>query len=485
MKSVPALAALFPLLAACGSFGAQPEPAAPAQPVIGEDSKAAVRKQEAAAEQQEQAMGDPEKQQVDQLEKQLVDGLKFSLGQKEAMPGMPPPESASTTVTDLRKAKIKLRLEPVTDQNGKPVADSFLQVKNSYADRVMELSRKMSDGKATAAEKKEIQAGAKYAGRLNDLSMQLGNLSRAAVTANSLVQSGALTTLLRVSNMLKTRKQMEMDVTAEDYAKVKTWIARQRRVETIGGLALATVATYQGVLNEEGNPAALDELANASLKAFPVSAQVTDDEAKAYVKNLTGNIAQVKAQYEAMMRKTWGDTVYEQRYKSGIDAMFAQADPSTVKSASQIAADAQAGYDADLQKCARGEAISAGSLVGPARCKQAREATLAGKPIPKSLQEDNAGQGGGGLGGALGSFVGGAMASFPMLNVINASLEGIAALQKGDVRGALKAAAGILPGPAGTVLKQGLQTVDKVLAVKDKVDTAVKTKGASLVQQKL
>lgn len=460
------------------------EPAPKQQgPVVGDDVKTAVRTQEDAADKAMAAAGDAEKQQVDKAEQELIASLKFALGQQAAMPGMPPPDTASSVVTDLRKANIKLRIEPITDQNGKPVADNLLQVKDSYTDRVMALSRKLSEGKATAAEKKEVQSGAKYAARLNDIKMQLGNVSRATMSANSLAQTGAMTTLMRIAGMMKTRKQMEMPVNDADYTKIAGWMARQRRTEAVAGTSLAVLATYQGVLNEGGNPQALDELAKSALQAFPMDIKVSDQEAKDYVKNLNGNIAAVKTQYEAMMRKTWGDATYESRYKSGIDAMFAQADPSTVKTATQIANETQVKYQADLQKCGRGEAIDPGSMVSGPHCKQAREAVLAGKPIPQTLAGDSvasdSGNAGGGIAGAVGNLIGGAMSSIPALNVISASLEGLQAIAKGDPRGALKAAIGLVPG--GSLLKQGLQTADKVLAIKDKVDTAIQTKGASLV----
>lgn len=490
MKRIAPFAILvLPFLTGCGpllqafSGGGAHKPQQAQGPIITDDQKAAVRTQEDAGDKAMAAMGDPEKQQTDKAEQDVVSALKFSLGQQPAMPNMPPPESASATVTALRKANIKLRIEPVTDQNGKAVADNFLQVKDSYTDRVMQLSRKMADGSATPAERKEVTTNAKYAMRLNDLKMQLGNISRAAMMANSNARTSALTTMLRIAGMVKTRKQYEMEMNDADYAKVKGWLTRQHRIEAIAATSLAVLAVYQAVLNDGGNPQAIDELATNALKGFPLDIQATDDEAKAYVTGLDGNIQAVKQEYEATMRKRFGDAVYEAQYKAGTDAMFRQADPSSTKTISQIVGDTNAKYKEDLAKCGRGEPISPGSMVGPARCKEAREAVQNGQPIPDTLgggSSDDSSSGGGLLG---------ALKGFPGFGIISATIDGVQAIAKGDARGALRAAASIVPAlPGGNYLKMGLDAADKVLAIKDKVDqtkqkidNAVQTNGASLV----
>jgi hypothetical protein len=446
----------------CGFLmpGAQPANASGSGPAVTSEQKEAVRKQEAEAEKLEAQMGDMEGEQTERMEKDLVKALKLALGQQPISPGMPPSESSSTVVKELRTAKVKLSIEPVVDQDGKPVADQFLQVKDGYTDRVQQLSRKIAEKKATPAEMKEIQAGSKYVMKLQDIKMQVLNVSMVTMQSNSQVQTSSMTTMLRVAQMVRTRKMMEMELSEEDYAKIAKWLARQRRVELIAATSMGVLATYQAVINDGGNPQALDALAEHTLKAFPLKPEVTTAEAKEYAANLKGNVLEVKGRYEGMMRKIHGDAKYERQFKGGIDAMFAQAaGAQNQKSVSQITADTNAKYNEDLEKCARGEAISPGSLVGPARCKEARKARESGQPIPAKL-----GDGGGEAkseGGGIGGLLGGAAGMFPALSIISASLDGIQALAKGDPKGALKSAIAMAPG--GGLVKEGLGMAAKLL----------------------
>ena len=57
------------------------------------------------------------------------------------------PYPASEAVAELRKAKIKLWMAPVVDAQGKPVADQFVELKDSYTTKVTKLSRKLAEGK--------------------------------------------------------------------------------------------------------------------------------------------------------------------------------------------------------------------------------------------------------------------------------------------------------------------------------------------------
>ena len=465
----------------CGMLlpGGQPSNATTSSGVVVTDEqKDVVRKQEAAADRMEQETGNLEVEQIDRMEKDLVKALKFALGQQPAAPGMPPPETSSSVVKAHRKANIKLRIEAVTDQDGRAVNDNFLQVKDSFTDRVQQLSRKMAEQTATAAEKREIMDGAKHVMKLNDLKSQLSQVSLVTMTSNSQMQTSSLTTMLRAAGMVRTRKQMEMPVTSADYARVARWLERQRRIEAIAATSMGILATYQGVLNDGGSPAALDALATASLKAFPLRVAVTEAEAKDYVANLTANTAQVKASYEGMMRKVHGSAKYERQYKGGIDAMFRQAESAaSQKSVSEMAADTTAQYKVDLAACGRGEAVAAGSLVSGPRCKEARQAALRGEPIDGAAAPAREASSGGLL-GAIGGMI-------PGLSVIKGSLDGLQALMKGDAKGALGAALSMVPG--GALVKQGIAVATDVVASVEKAKDGLGAvrEGLSLAQKLL
>jgi hypothetical protein len=428
---------------------------APQQPLVSDEQKDAVRKQEAAAEEMEAKMGNQEEEQIAKAETDLTKAVKVALGKEAMNPGMPTPETSSNAVKAIRDAKIKMRIEQVTDQNGKPVANNFLQLKDSFTDRVQQLSKKISEQKATKAEMKEIQDGAKHVAKLNDLKQQVLNISMATMTSNNTLQTSSMTTMLRVANLVRTRKQMEMEMNDEDYARVAKWLGRQRRIEQTAAVSMGILATYQGVINDSKDPAALDLLCEKVSTSFPEKPTVTTAEAKDYVKNLKGNVTKVKGEYEAMLRKVHGDEKYNAQFKGGIDAMFAQAEGAeNQKSVTQMAADTNAKYKEDIGKCARGEPISPGSLVSPPRCKQVREASQRGEPIPDSLDASNAApeasSGGDGILGML-----------PGFNIIKASIEGVSALARGDAKGALNAAVGLVPG--GGPLRDTFTQVSKML----------------------
>jgi hypothetical protein len=427
----------------------------PQQPLVSDEQKDAVRKQEAAAEEMEAKMGNQEEEQIAKAETDLTKAVKVALGKEAMNPGMPMPETSSNAVKAIRDAKIKMRIEQVTDQNGKPVANNFLQLKDSFTDRVQQLSKKISEQKASKAEMKEIQDGAKHVAKLNDLKQQVLNISMATMTSNNTLQTSSMTTMLRVAGLVRTRKQMEMQMNDEDYARVAKWLTRQRRIEQTAAVSMGILATYQGVINDDKNPQALDVLCEKVATSFPEKPTVTTAEAKDYVKNLKGNVTKVKGEYEAMLRKVHGDAKYDAQFKGGIDAMFAQAESAEKqKSVTEMAADTNAKYKEDIGKCARGEAISPGSLVSPPRCKQVREASLRGEPIPDSLDASNAApeasSGGDGILGML-----------PGFNIIKASIEGVTALAKGDAKGALNAAVGLVPG--GGPLRDTFTQVSRML----------------------
>ncbi len=457
-RSFAALLPVCLMLAGCNllmpHMGAGSPDANKAEPgKVTDDVKQAVRKQEAAADQMEAQMGNIENEQVERAEKDLVKALQQALGKQAAAPGMPPPESASVAFKAIRDGKIKVRLEAVVDQDGHPLNDNFLQLKDSYTDRVQQLQRKMVEKTATPAEMKEIQSGAKYAMKLSDLRQQVMTLSMVTMTSNSQLQNTSMTTMLRIAQMVKTRKQMEMEMNDADWGRIKKWLERQHRIETIAAASMGALTIYQAILNNNGDPKALDGYAEKAVTAFPVQASVTDDEAKNYVKNLKGNIAAVKTEYESMLRKVHGDAKYEAQYKAGIDAMFRQAGEQP-KTPAQVMSETNAKYQQDLEKCGHGEPISPGSMVSGPKCKEARQAALEGHPLTASgapaAEESSSG---GGLGALLGAI--------PGLNIVKASLDGIQALAKGDVKGAFGAAVSLVPG--GGPIKDALNNASSML----------------------
>ncbi len=485
----PSLLALV-LLATAGGTGCaalMPRPAATGDAHEGstykvpEQDKAAVRRQEAVADAQEGQTFNVEDEQFDRFEKDLRKALAVALGQESQVPGQPPPESASTVLTALRKTPLQLRIEPVLDQDGNPVNEQFLQLKDSYTTRVTQLSRKLAEGKASRAEMKEVQQGAKYAMKLGDLRQNVLNVSMVTMQSNSAMQTSSMTTLLRVAAMIGTRRQLEMEMNAQDYARVAKWLARERRIETIAALSMGTLAAYQAVINDGGNPRALDALAESTAKAFPVRPTVSEQEARDYVANMKGTAAEVKSRYEAMMRKLHGDAKYEARYKAGVDAMFSQVDRmQNQKSVGQMVSETNAKYVADVEKCKRGERPDYGSLLSPPQCDAVRKATITGDtsdllPGTKKAFDATGGSpkaraGGGGVGGLLGGLIGksplgdtsdAALAAVPGLGSVASSVEGLRALAKGDPKSALNAAIGMVPG--GSLVKEGLGAVAKLL----------------------
>lgn len=382
-----------------------------------DERREAVRKQELAAEEAEKShpLAGLEDQQIDSAEQELIRSLRVALGKEPMAPGVTPLNSSGTILTQLRsEPQIKLKIEPILDRDGKPVSDNFLQLKDSSGERLQQLSGKIQAQTLSRAEMKEVQAGAKYAGELNALRQQVTTMSMVTMTSNSILQSSSMTTMLRVANLVRARNAAEMEMDADDYSRVKKWMARQRRIETIAAVSLGVLATYHGVVNRNIGPKALDLAVEKALEALPVKTTIADDEAKGYVKNLKGNVVRVKAQYEAMLREVHGNARYEQQYKSGIDAMFAQA---------------AAAHEEQL-------------ATGVANGTRQRSDVAVGSE-------------------ANGSRSGDVFGSLPGFNVIKASVEGVAALVNGDSRGALDAAVGLVPG--GGQLRDAFTQVLKMM----------------------
>jgi hypothetical protein len=453
---------------------------------VPKESQDAVRKQEQQAYSQADDSAD---QELDRLEKDALKAVKLALGKDASSPGMPPPESSSTALRGIQAAKMKVRLEPVVDGDGKAVNEDFFQLKDSYTERVQQLQRKIVEHKASKKEMREIQEGSKQIMKINDLRQQVMAVSMQVMMSNNHVLNSSLQQMLRVSQLVRSRKMMSMDINADDYALVRRGLERQKRAEAIAATTLAMLGTYQAVINDNGDPKALDIIAEATLKAFPVKAQVTDDDAKKYVSALGENVSKVKGRYEAMLRKVHGDARYEKQYKAGIDAMFKQAeDAQNQKSVGQMVNDTNAKYKADIEKCKRGEDPGPASMAGGPTCKKVFQAAQTGDtselpPGARKAFDETGGAPSGARGAPMGAKLGdreqnvvkgvtsavngdldGALDAagkmFPADGTIGASLKGINALRKGDAKGAIEAALSFVPVPG---LKDAFGLASKLL----------------------
>lgn len=446
--------------------------------VVPKESQDAIRKQEQQAYEQADEAADKE---LDKKEKSALKALKIALGKETYSQGMAPPESSANVLKALKAAKVDVRLEPVTNEDGKAVADNYFQLKDSGTERMQQLSRKLAEQTASKAEMREVQKISKHVMKINDLRMQVMNVSLAAMESNQGVVFGSLEQMLRVSNLVRTHKMMSMDWKPEDYALVKKGLARQKRAEAIAATTMAMLAAYQAVINDKGDPKALDVIAEGALKAFPIQVDVSDADAKAYVDALGENVKKTKARYEAMMRKQMGDKDYEKQYKQSLDTMFAQAESAqSQKSIGEMAADNGNKYKEDVAKCMKGEDPGPGSMAGGPTCKKLFQAAKTGdtSELPPGAKQAFLANGGGGGGAApkgksgaidaataaANGDAGGALDAagkmFPADSTIGASLQGIAALKKGDPRGAINAALGFVPVPG---LKDAFGFASKLL----------------------
>jgi hypothetical protein len=265
---------------------------------------------------------------VDELEKKALKAIRMSIGKQAWGPGQDPPESSSVAIRKLRAAKIKVRLTPITDEDGKAIDDNFLQLTDSYSERLTQQNRKIVEQRLSKAEMREIQQGSKSVLSVNDLRQPVMSLSLIAFEANMEVPSLHLMQMLDVAGTVRGLKFAGMTLDAADYAHFKKGLTRLKRVEAIAAATLALLATYQAVLNDGGDPKALDVVAEGALKAFPLKVEATDAEARAYAKDLTANIAKVRGRYEGWMRKAYGDAAYEKKYKAQMEPLFQYAESS-------------------------------------------------------------------------------------------------------------------------------------------------------------
>ncbi len=455
MTALRPSALLLLLGTACSLFGkssdtAEPQPPAP---VIEQGSKDTLRAGEAAMMANIAQMDE----QIDATEAKLRTALEAALGQAGPVAGSPVPAPASQTVADLKKAKITLQIEPVLDHTGKPLPSGLVELKDSNTDKMVELSRKMgSGGKLSKKQQKWMQTAAQKMTPINDLKAQVRVAVDPAMNSGWMITTGSTTTMQVVAGMVRSRRQMEMEWLDEDYAIVQQLLASQSRREAVGAVSIGLMASYQLAFAEGGDPTIVDTVAQASLDALPMKGEASLDDAKAYVENFDANVESAQVQYDAQMRKTFGDEVYEAKYKAGIDATFTQiAGASSAQSVTEMMAENNATYEEHLKMCARGEAPPPSTMVGPGKCKEAKAAAGSGGELSPDVLA--------GLLGGAGAVDGKAIAKKGILlalekipggKQVQRALEGVKALRDGDPSIALRLAADLvpLPGPAKMAL---------------------------------
>jgi polyhydroxyalkanoate synthesis regulator phasin len=445
---------VLPLLlcSACSLFGKSNDTAAPEpEPVISQESKDTARAGDAAALAQIQQMD----AQIEQNEAKLRTALEAALGTAPPFPGGQAPPPASETMAKLREAKIDLYITPVLDHTGKPVASGFVELKDSYTDKVQVLGRKMAEGKASKKEQKFVQDGAKHVMALNDLKAQVRAAVDPAMNAGWMVTTGSMTTMQMTANMIKTRRHMEMEWTDEDYALVQQLLSSQQRREAVAAISIGLMGAYQVAVADGGDPTVIDQVAQATLDALPMKGEATLEEAKAYVDNFEQNVESAHVQYEDMMRKTWGDEEYEAKYKAQIDNMFTQAAAATsTQSVTEMMAANNAKYEEHLKMCARGEEPPSDTMVGPAKCKEAKAAASGGQLSPDALAQLVGGVGDVDAKGMAKKGILLALDKIPGGKQVKRAIEGVKALRDGDPSVALRLAADLvpMPGPAKMAL---------------------------------
>ena len=394
---------------------------------------------------------------LEEREKAALEALRQVLGKASAHGGRAP-ESSTTVVTALRKTPIKVRIEPMTNDEGKAVSDDFVTLKDSYTDRVTALQQKIVEQTASRAEMKEIQDGSKYLLKVGDLRMQVMDISHTTYDANLHIQMDGLQTMMKNAMLLGHRRSMEMELDADDYAVIARSLERMRRAEALAAATMGMLAAYEAVINGGGDPKALDALASSTLSAFPLKPAVTEADAKQYVANMKGNIAAQKSKYEQMMRKTYGDAKYERKHKAEVDALFAQAESiQNMKSSREIMREKMgARGDETVPQDASAPAAASTPAAGGATPTPTAMGGGAAQRVAQGLGVADAAR----RGDATGA-LDGAAKMFAADGTIGSSLTGISALSKGDARGALTAAMNLVPG--GGLLKDGLSLAANLL----------------------
>lgn len=456
--SVVALAVLY---GACGPAPQQQPAEEPAASPIDEESKAVARQGDEQVIAAQKRMDEEINRHHDELKK----ALGAALGKEAPYPGQPAPAPASQSIAEVRKAGIELALTPVLDQSGKPVAGQFLQLEDSFSKRLQEISPKISAKKATKAEMKFVQDGAQHVPKINNLKAQVRLVVMPAMQSAWMVATGAMTTMATVANMIKTRKHMEMEWTERDYELVQQLLERQSRREAVAALSQAMLAAYQAVVNGKAEPKLIDDVASAGLEAMPLQGKASIEDAKKLVEKFDQHVAIARKVYEEQMRAAFGDAEYAAKYRAGIESTFASmAAATSTQSASELVAEVGKKYREDIQKCARGEKLDSGTMVGPQVCKDAKAAANPDGTLDPGKLDELAG---GAVARAKAKAEEGAFSlldAIPGVAQVKLAVEGVVALTEGDPAKALRIASELVPIPG---VSGALKTASGAVAAAD------------------
>jgi hypothetical protein len=263
--------------------------------------------------------------------------------------------------------------------------------------------------------------------RWNIVGAAVSQASLAVIEANMLTQVVNVRAMVVVATMKKHRDASGASWSGEDRAAVKRLLVDCRRSSTAGALATGLLAGYEGVINDNKDPKALDVYAAKTLAGFPGKLDVTDADVQAYVDAIDATkLKDAKARYEAMLRETYGDLNYERKYKGDLDKAFAQLDAEDYARTTRAA-----GSDPSPK------ATAAAPTPGPTG--------RAGTVLKLATAASH-----GDVSGALDSAADLAPADSPVRH----SLKGVSALMKGDAKGALNEALNLAPD--GGPVKDGI-----------------------------
>ena len=402
------------------------------------------------AMQQQEQMDKIEDGLLDQREKNTTRALKVTLGKEGAVVGEAATESASAAARALRAANVKVRVEPVTDMSGAAMGQNLVILKDDFTDH-------LQHGGLTDADKRAIQKSmGRLPMRLQGLRNQIGLASAVTFETNTSVQSLVLSSQGRVAAVTGGRAGPALS--DSERAWIKRVIARVRRAEAAAATSLGLLATYEAVLNDGGDPKALDGFAEKTLASFPLAPAITDDDVNAYVAALPQNPAEMRARYDAAMRSLAGPqgNQLQDNVQAQMNAAMAQAQ-ARAAAASPYATQPPPGAAPPSAYPPPGAATPPGSYPPPAAnappypnapgfVGQARAG------LDAATQARN-----GNLTGALDS----AATMFPPDGTVGSSLRGLSAITRGDPKGAIYAALNLVPG--GGLVKDALSFASGLL----------------------
>lgn len=336
----------------------------------------------------------------DSMEQNARNAIALTLGQRAAAS-----ESASSSIKALHASGIRLRVDATREP--------------------FQLVAETEDSPRPARKrpaKKETEKGAEAPPpSAEGLGQQLAAVSRSAKWWNDHVQLDGLQYIGPVASMVLSRKKMGFDFEDGDYEVVRSYLEMARADEAIAASMLALLATYQAAI-DGADAKAIDTVAESTSQAFPIRAAVTLDDAKAYVAELRGPIAKLKARYEAALRKSVGNEPYEKAFKARVDAAFpAFVDVVPVRPVGSELAGKLTKVDTrvleDAQRCKSG-----------ARCEDPRRPSKLGDSAHAASASKDTGLPGGAA--------------------ITASIDGMRAIKSGDAKGAFAGAIALQPVPA-------------------------------------